>query len=182
MRREGVPSLEGRTPVEGRVLWAPWRMTYIEEEKPQKCIFCIDVAENRWRDYLVLTATTFSLIMLNKFPYNNGHLLVAPHRHTARLEELPAEEFSDLMAALRQAVAVVSRALCPQGMNLGMNLGKCAGAGVETHLHWHVVPRWEGDTNFMPVMGEVRVMPQHLLESYDRLRPFFAGFSVPTRS
>ena len=179
---KGSPSLERRSPLEGRVLWAPWRMAYIEEEKPQKCIFCINVAEARWRDDLILAATTFSLVMLNKFPYNNGHLLVAPCRHTASLEELPAEEFSELMVMLRQAVAVVSRALRPQGMNLGMNLGKCAGAGVEAHLHWHIVPRWEGDTNFMPVVGEVRVMPQHLLESYDRLRPFFAGFSVPPRS
>jgi diadenosine tetraphosphate (Ap4A) HIT family hydrolase len=101
-------------------------MAYIEEEKPQECIFCIDVAKDKWRDYLILTVTTFSVVMLNKFPYNSGHLLVAPHRHTASLEELPAEEFSDLMAVLRQAVAVVSRALRPQGMNLGMNLGKCA--------------------------------------------------------
>lgn len=175
MRRGRSSSLEGRTPVAGRVLWAPWRMAYIEEEKPQECIFCIQVAEDRWRDSLILTVTAFSLVMLNKFPYNNGHLLVAPQRHTASLEELPAEEFSDLMAVLRQAAVAVNRALRPQGMNLGMNLGKCAGAGVAAHLHWHMVPRWEGDTNFMPVVGEVRVIPQHLLESYDRLRPFFAA-------
>jgi ATP adenylyltransferase len=179
---KGSPSFDRRNLVEGRVLWAPWRMAYIEKEKLQKCIFCIDIVEDRWRDYLILTATASSLVMLNKFPYNNGHLLIAPHRHIAKLEKLSAKEFSDLMAVMRQAVAVVSQALHPQGINLGMNLGKCAGAGVEDHLHWHIVPRWEGDNNFMPVVGEVRVMPQHLLESYDRLQPFFSDFPALVRS
>lgn len=112
--------------------------------------------------------------MLNKYPYNNGHLLIAPHHHTAQLAELPEEEFIDLMALLRHAVVVVETVLRPQGVNVGMNLGVCAGAGVTDHLHWHVVPRWTGDTNFMPVIGAARVMPQHLLESYDQLRPYFS--------
>jgi ATP adenylyltransferase len=102
---------------------------------------------------------------------------VAPHRHTAQLAELPEDEYEDLMAVLRRAVTVIQVALRPQGINLGMNLGVCAGAGVADHLHWHVVPRWTGDTNFMPVIGAVRVMPQHLLESYDRLRPYFISSS-----
>jgi len=102
-------------------------------------------------------------------------LLIAPHRHTAQLADLPDDEFRDLMSLLRRAVAVVETVLRPEGLNIGMNLGTCAGAGVADHLHWHVVPRWSGDTNFMPVISAVRVMPQHLFESYDRLRPYFAS-------
>jgi ATP adenylyltransferase len=112
--------------------------------------------------------------MLNKYPYNNGHLLIAPHRHTAQLTELPDDEFQDLMTLLRRAVEVVHTAYRPQGVNVGLNLGVCAGAGIADHVHWHVVPRWVGDTNFMPVVGSVRVMPQHLLDCYDLLRPYFA--------
>jgi ATP adenylyltransferase len=120
--------------------------------------------------------------VLNKYPYNNGHLLIAPHRHTAQLADLSGGEFQDLMELLRRAVAVTETALQPQGLNIGMNLGACAGAGVADHLHWHVVPRWAGDTNFMPVVGAVRVLPQHLLESYDRLRPYFTSPPEPAES
>ncbi len=151
-------------------------MAYIEGEKATGCIFCVDGEEARWRERLILAMTPFALVMLNRFPYNNGHLLVAPRTHKARLEDLTTEEFFSLMGALRRSVVLVNQALQPQGMNLGMNLGRCAGAGVEDHLHWHVVPRWEGDTNFMPVVGAVKVLPQHLMESYDRLQPFFAAF------
>ena len=110
---------------------------------------------------------------MNKYPYNNGHLLLAPKRHENDLAQLPGAAFIDLNETLRQAVAIVRQVLSPAGVNLGMNLGKCAGAGIEAHLHWHIVPRWEGDTNFMPVIGATRVMPQHLLESFDRLEPHF---------
>jgi ATP adenylyltransferase len=116
--------------------------------------------------------------MLNKYPYNNGHLMVAPKRHEKELSALSPVEYQDLSEALRKSTALIVRALNPGGINLGMNLGRCAGAGVEDHLHWHIVPRWEGDANFMPVVGEVRVMPQHLLESYDRLSPLFQDFAV----
>jgi ATP adenylyltransferase len=116
--------------------------------------------------------------MLNKYPYNNGHLLLAPKRHENHLEDLPDNEHADLQEALRRSLAIVRAVLNPGGINLGMNLGKCAGAGVEDHLHWHIVPRWEGDTNFMPVVGETRVMPQHLLESYDRLKPHFTSLGM----
>jgi ATP adenylyltransferase len=159
------------------VLWAPWRMRYIEEKKPQRCIFCVPSAEESLKDNLILRVTLHSRVMLNKYPYNNGHLMVAPHRHTADLAELPDQEFADLMYEVRNAVGVLKAALQPQGVNVGLNLGVCAGAGVADHLHWHVVPRWAGDTNFMPVIGTVRVMPQHLFESYDRLRPYFLSSS-----
>lgn len=158
-----------------QVLWAPWRMHYIEGPKAEGCIFCTATDPLSLRPALILGVSSHARVMLNKYPYNNGHLLIAPHRHTAQLADLPAPEFTDLMSLLRHAVAAVNAALQPQGINVGMNLGVCAGAGVADHLHWHVVPRWVGDTNFMPVVGTVRVMPQHLSESYDRLRPYFAS-------
>jgi ATP adenylyltransferase len=164
---------------EVQVLWAPWRMRYIEEGQPSGCIFCTATDEATLRSALVLGVTPHARVMLNKYPYNNGHLMVAPHRHTAVLTELPEEEFAGLMALVRRAVTVVQTALHPQGINVGLNLGTCAGAGVADHLHWHVVPRWVGDTNFMPVVASVRVMPQHLRESYDRLRPYFVPPSKP---
>ncbi len=160
-----------------KLIWAPWRMAYIEEGAKKKgCIFCDKPEERDSRLSLVLAETAHSVVMLNKYPYNNGHLLLAPKRHEDQLSRLPPEEYEDLCEALRSSVDILLKALKPGGFNLGMNLGRCAGAGVEDHVHWHVVPRWEGDTNFMPVVGEVRVIPQHLLESYDRLSPFFKDF------
>jgi len=160
-------------------IWAPWRMAYIEEgsNKPG-CIFCDKLKEPDARASLVLTQTAHSVVMLNKYPYNAGHLLLAPKRHTNQLAALLREEYEDLCGSLRSAVDIVLKVLAPGGINLGMNLGRSAGAGVEEHLHWHVVPRWEGDTNFMPVVGEVKVISQHLLESYDRLSPHFREFSA----
>ena len=156
-------------------LWAPWRMTYIDQGvKESGCIFCEKYRQDDLRTALVLRETDHSVVMMNKYPYSNGHLLIAPKRHQNDPARLPSEEFTDLNQALRHALEIVKQAFQPGGVNLGMNLGKCAGAGIEDHLHWHVVPRWEGDNNFMPVIAETRVMPQHLLESYDRLRPFFA--------
>ena len=162
-----------------KALWAPWRMVYIEEGAEKAgCIFCDKLKETDARSNLVLRQTPYSLVMLNKYPYNSGHLLLAPKRHTNQLSALLLEEYQDLCELLRSSVNIVLKALRPGGVNLGMNLGRCAGAGVEDHLHWHVVPRWDGDTNFMPVVGETRVISQHLLESYDRLSPFFKDFLV----
>jgi ATP adenylyltransferase len=158
-------------------LWAPWRMAYIDQDtKETGCVFCAKPRATDLREALVVAQTPYSVVMLNKYPYNNGHLLIAPKRHEKNLSSLPPEEYDDMNESLRRAVAIVSQFFNPGGINLGMNLGKCAGAGVEDHMHWHIVPRWEGDTNFMPVLGETRVMPQHLLESYDRLKPHFENF------
>jgi ATP adenylyltransferase len=160
-------------------LWAPWRMVYIDQgSKESSCIFCGKLSAGDPREALVLVRTRHSLVMLNKYPYNNGHLLIAPQRHERHLSDLSAEEYGDMSEALRHSVDIVREVLQPGGINLGMNLGKCAGAGIEDHLHWHVVPRWEGDTNFMPVVGETRVMPQHLLDSYDRLQTHFQRLSL----
>ena len=159
-------------------LWAPWRMVYIDQEtKETGCIFCNRTDGRYNRQALVLAHTEYTLVMLNKYPYNNGHLLLAPMRHEKHLSQLSGPEYVDLNETLRRSVDIVRSVFNPGGINLGMNLGKCAGAGVEDHLHWHIVPRWEGDTNFMPVLDETRVMPQHLLECYDRLVPHFAEIS-----
>jgi ATP adenylyltransferase len=158
-------------------IWAPWRMAYIDDEaRKEGCIFCDEPKAADARTSLVLAQTAYSVVMLNKYPYNSGHLLVAPKKHEKQLSSLLPQEFQDLCEALRTSVDIVLKALKPGGINLGMNLGRCSGAGVEDHLHWHVVPRWEGDTNFMPVVGETRVIPQHLLESYDRLSLYFKDF------
>jgi len=155
-------------------LWAPWRMAYIDEgAKDKGCIFCTKYRQDDLRAALVLAHTEYTVVMMNKYPYNNGHLLLAPKRHEKDPAKLPPAEYIDLNEVLRRSMDIVRRALNPGGMNLGMNLGKSAGAGIEDHLHWHIVPRWEGDTNFMPVIDETRVMPQHLLDSYDRLQPYF---------
>lgn len=160
-------------------LWAPWRMTYIDQgAKEDGCIFCEKLREADPRNALVLAQTDYSVVMLNKYPYNNGHLLLAPKRHERCLPNLSVPEYADLNEALRRSMEIIQAVLHPGGLNIGMNLGKCAGAGVEDHLHWHIVPRWEGDTNFMPVVGDTRVMPQHLMESYDRFKPHFEKFSV----
>ena len=172
-----LPSSEAES--DRTVLWAPWRMRYIEEEKTHACIFCVSPETTILRERLILHLTRYSRVMLNKYPYNNGHVMIAPHRHTANLVELPEVEFTDLMDTLRQTIALLQHALRPQGMNVGLNLGTAAGAGIADHLHWHAVPRWIGDTNFMPVVGAVHVMPQHLLDSYDRLHPYFTAASPP---
>ncbi len=139
---------------------------------PSGCIFCVGEGDERER--LVLGTTGASIIMLNRYPYASGHLMVAPRRHTASLQDLPADEHAELADTLRRSLAALCDVLAPHGVNLGMNLGTCAGAGIADHLHWHIVPRWNGDTNFMTSVAEARVMPQHLLETYDRLRPAFA--------
>ena len=163
-------------------LWAPWRMAYIDEaSKDESCIFCTKHRDADLRAALVLAQTSHAVVMMNKYPYNNGHLLIAPKRHENDLGRLPSEAFIDVNETLRRAVAIVQKVMNPGGINLGMNLGKCAGAGIEAHLHWHIVPRWEGDTNFMPVIGETRVMPQYLLDSYDQLQPYFKNLSACVR-
>ena len=156
-----------------QVLWAPWRMAYVADKAARGCIFCIALEGDR-RERLLLGTTAASLVILNRFPYQNGHLMVAPRRHTASLTALPEAEHRDLAETLRRSIDTVAATFHPDGFNLGMNLGAAAGAGVVDHLHWHIVPRWAGDTNFMAAVAEVRVMPQHLLDTYDRLRSVFA--------
>jgi ATP adenylyltransferase len=150
-------------------IWAPWRMEYLMAEKADGCIFCDKPAEDDDRSRLILHRSEHSFTIMNAYPYNNGHLMVAPFRHVGSFGELSAEERTDLMNELALAESLLERAFAPQGMNVGVNLGECAGAGVVGHLHVHIVPRWSGDTNFMPVLGETRVIPELLRQTYDRL-------------
>jgi ATP adenylyltransferase len=154
-------------------LWAPWRMPYIDSSKDNKeetCIFCDKPKEDRDVENLILYRSALSFIIMNKYPYNPGHLMVAPYHHTGRLEDLTDEERNELFAIVSWGVMLLKKVLNPDGLNIGINLGRVAGAGIEDHLHVHIVPRWNGDTNFMPVMADVRVVPQALADSYKRLK------------
>jgi ATP adenylyltransferase len=154
-------------------------MAYIDDgAKEPGCIFCTKYQQSDLKAGLVLTHSRHTVVMMNKYPYNNGHLLVAPKHHESSLANLTPEEYADLSEALRRAVEIIKEVYNPGGINVGMNLGKCAGAGIDDHLHWHIVPRWDGDTNFMPVVSETRVMPQHLAASYDRLAGHFQKLIV----
>ncbi len=158
-------------------LWAPWRMEYIlgadiSEEKG--CIFCNRLERKNDQKDLILHRGKRTAVFLNRFPYNNGHLMVMPLRHIAELKDLSREETLEIHKLIVLALAALKRAMNPDGFNLGINLGRVAGAGVPGHLHWHIVPRWNGDTNFMPVIGETKVMPEHLQSVYRRLRDAFA--------
>ncbi|CAN5689778.1 HIT domain-containing protein [soil metagenome] len=157
-------------------LWAPWRMEYLLGQSPKAgCFLCEHPNdETRLRENLVVLVQPHAFVCLNRYPFAASHLLVAPRRHVAKLEHLEAEEYAALMGLLRDTTVRLERAVSCGGMNVGFNLGKVAGAGVADHLHGHVVPRWAGDTNFMPVLADVRVMPEHLDASWRRLYPAFA--------
>ncbi|HEX9024035.1 MAG TPA: HIT domain-containing protein [Geobacteraceae bacterium] len=154
-------------------VWAPWRMEYIANNKEKGCIFCVSAESAADRERLILHRTARSIVMMNRYPYTNGHLMVAPLRHTADMNELSEEEMLDLFKALRLCRNVLQEIAAPQGFNVGINLGKAAGAGVDEHMHIHIVPRWNGDTNFMTVIADIRVMPENLMQSYDKLLPIF---------
>ena len=158
-------------------LWAPWRMAYIEQGEEEGCIFCLELTPSSMEDKLVLCGEKDTLVMLNKFPYNNGHLLIAPRRHVAELADLNPREWWKLSLALKESLSILKAVVNPEGFNLGMNLGASAGAGVAAHLHYHLVPRWKGDTSFMSALADVRVIPEHLKQTYAKLAPHFRDFS-----
>jgi len=153
-------------------LWAPWRLEYIKQAgEIGECVFCEEAAENIAEDESLLVRTgDTALAILNKYPYSSGHLMVAPSRHVGSLAELTDAEALEIHRLAVAAVDVLDRVYGPGGFNLGWNLGHIAGAGIADHVHLHVVPRWSGDTNFMPVLADVKVLPEHLLETRDRLR------------
>jgi ATP adenylyltransferase len=153
-----------------KTMWAPWRIEYILCTKEKGCIFCNAVSVS---DQLTLYKGKATLVVMNKYPYINGHLLVAPVRHLATLGELSRAEMGSLLATVEQSIAVLKEVMRPEGFNVGLNLGKVAGAGVEEHLHFHIVPRWSGDTNALAVFADVRVIPQHLQETFALLKPHF---------
>ncbi len=158
-------------------LWAPWRMEFIRSEMPRGCIFCEFPAAppERDRENLVVHRTAHAFTCLNKYPYNSGHVMVIPRAHVSDLAALPPEAWADLQDELRRAAAVVRAVYRPEGLNVGMNLGRAAGAGIADHLHGHIVPRWVGDNNFMPVMADQRVVVEALDEAWRRLSAAFAG-------
>jgi ATP adenylyltransferase len=154
-------------------IWAPWRIQYIEMEKPEGCILCEKPKENKDVPNYILYRGDKNFIILNSYPYNPGHLMVAPYRHIASLEGLTEEERQEHFEIVSRSVKVLRQVFNPGGFNIGINLGKAAGAGIEDHFHTHIVPRWQGDTNFMPVLSEVKVLPEALADTYQKLSGSF---------
>lgn len=151
-------------------LWAPWRMQYVATEQPPGCIFCVKSAEDRDDENYIILRGEFAFVMLNAFPYNNGHLMVAPYRHIGDISLLSSEEMCDIMRLTQESCAILKKVYSPDGFNVGMNLGKIAGAGIADHIHMHIVPRWNGDTNFMPVIADTKVLPDALETCYKKLK------------
>jgi ATP adenylyltransferase len=156
-----------------KYIWAPWRIQYIRGEKPKGCILCDKPAEDKDKENYILYRGKKNFIMLNSFPYNPAHLLVAPYRHVASIEGLTAEERNEHYEILSRCIQVLKEELKPAGFNIGANLGKVAGAGIADHFHSHIVPRWEGDTNYIPVLADIRIVPQALADTYDALKGKF---------
>lgn len=158
-------------------LWAPWRLTYIRREcviDEDACVFCVREVRGEDACRLILHRGEHAFILMNKYPYANGHLMIAPYRHTADIDVLSEAEALEMHRLLILAKGVLEETVCPHGFNIGMNLGQIAGAGITDHLHMHIVPRWSGDTNFMPVFADVRIIPQHLEATYELLAAAFA--------
>jgi len=153
-------------------IWAPWRMTYIRGQKEDGCVFCQISGQKKDEENLILHAGEHTLVLMNRFPYNNGHLMVIPRRHCTDVESLEAREIEELFNLLKLSIRVLTASLAPDGYNVGINLGKAAGAGME-HLHLHVVPRWSGDSNFMPVLSDTRVIPEFVETTYRKLHLAF---------
>jgi ATP adenylyltransferase len=153
-----------------RPLWAPWRLAYVQQAGEQDgCVFCGEVAGELGDETLVVHRGERNIVLLNKFPYSSGHLMVAPARHVGGLDELDDDEWLELRRATISALAALAAVYRPDAFNIGWNLGEVAGGSIASHLHQHVVPRWAGDTNFMPVLADVKVLPEHLLETRARL-------------
>ena len=160
-----------------KTMWAPWTIEYILGAKEKGCIFCNALSVS---DQLTLYKGKRTLVVMNKYPYINGHLLVAPVRHLSMLDQLSQDEMGTLLVTVEQSVAVLKKVMRPEGFNIGLNLGRVAGAGIEEHLHFHIVPRWSGDTNALAVFADVRVIPQHLQETFALLKPHFEAINLQT--
>ena len=150
-------------------IWAPWRIEYIRAEREEGCLFCRAAREDRDSENRILLRGTRNFVMLNAYPYNPGHLMVAPYRHVADLEQFTDEELLEHFDLVRKGSKALTEAYSPQGFNIGINLGRIAGAGVEDHVHTHVVPRWSGDVNFITVVSDLRVVPEALDATYAEL-------------
>jgi ATP adenylyltransferase len=157
-------------------LWAPWRMEYIlsfKDDEKQRCILCDRYPKKNDRKNLILHRGAYSFVIMNRFPYNSGHLMIVPYKHSGNLQDFTNDENQELMEFIQLSQKALIEVMKPQGFNIGMNLGRVGGAGVEDHLHWHIVPRWNGDTNFMPVIGDTKVISEALDKTYDKLKAEF---------
>lgn len=153
-----------------RKIWAPWRVEYIRSEKTRECIFCQKPGENKDTQNYILFRGKRNFVILNTYPYNPGHLMVAPFRHLATLDDLTDKELFELFDLVRRSARAIKEAYRPEGFNIGINLGRVAGAGVEGHIHTHIVPRWNGDNNFMPVLADTKVLPEALASTFAQLK------------
>ncbi len=161
-----------------KVLWAPWRLSYILGEKPDTCVFCLPKEGHEDQERHVLYRGTSCFVIMNKYPYSNGHLMVTPYRHLMDFTQLYKEESYEMMTLLQECTRILQERFQCQGINVGLNIGEAAGAGIREHLHFHLVPRWNGDSSFMAVMDEVRVVPEHLDATYTALKPYFERLSL----
>lgn len=156
-----------------KVLWAPWRMDYILGPKAGNCPFCVPETQLEDEERLIVFRGKFTFVLLNKFPYNNGHIMVTPYRHVMNFEDLTKDEAYELTDLLQLSNRALKEFCNPDGINMGINLGRAAGAGVAEHLHVHLVPRWVGDSSFIAVMDEVRIVPEHIQKTYEKLLSIF---------
>ncbi|MFO7817522.1 MAG: HIT family protein [Thermodesulfobacteriota bacterium] len=154
-------------------IWAPWRIEYILGPKPDECVFCIPEHPDEDRERLILQRAVHCFVIMNKFPYSAGHIMVTPYRHVQCLTELTSEEAREIMDWVQVCTEILKKAFTPHGINVGLNIGEAAGAGIREHLHFHLVPRWVGDHSFMAVMDETMVIPEHLQKTYAKLLPYF---------
>lgn len=154
-----------------QTIWAPWRLKYIQSVgKEEGCFFCHHIRSKNDKKNFVLFRAKHTFCLLNLFPYSNGHLMVAPYKHTGSLENLTERELADILISTRKAKRILKHALKAEGFNIGMNIGRVAGAGVDHHVHLHIVPRWHGDTNFMPIIAETKVIPEAIEKTYEKLK------------
>lgn len=156
-------------------LWAPWRIEYILGPKPDECVFCIPKHAHEDAERLVLHRGSSCFVIMNKYPYNNGHIMVCPYRHVMAIEDMTQAESAEMMDLLKRSPPLLKAYFNCHGLNIGLNQGEAAGAGIREHLHFHIVPRWNGDSSFIAVMDNMRVMPQYLADTYSALKPLFAA-------
>jgi len=159
-------------------LWAPWRLEYIKSDKTDGCIFCVLPSSNDDDKNYILFKGMHSFVIMNIFPYNSSHLMVAPYSHVGCITKINESERNEVALLTHECINILRTVIEPEGFNIGYNIGKAAGAGYEEHIHCHIVPRWSGDNNFMPVLGEVRVQPEHLRATYEKLHPHFKNLTL----